>query len=69
MIAGRRAVEIHKEEPEEVLPTGYKGRGTDKKGDAEWAVPKSGAPTCGLGLLRIFLPYSDRQEHFVSPLH
>lgn len=26
-------------------------------------------PHRGFGLLRIFLPYSDSQEHFVSPLH
>lgn len=69
MIAGCRAVEICKEEPEEALPTGYKDRGSDKKGGAEWAVPRSSAATCEFGLLRIFLPYSESQEHFVSPLH
>lgn len=58
VIAGRRAAEICKEEPEEALPTGYKDRGSDKKRGAEWAVP------CGFGLLRLFRPYSDSQEHF-----
>lgn len=56
VIAGRRAVEIHKEEPEEGSPTGYKGRGTDKKGDADGQCPSQEPPHVGLGSLESSSP-------------
>lgn len=44
--AGRRAVGIGKEEPEEALPTGCRDTCSDEEGGAaKWALPEPGAPT------------------------